>query len=500
MMRSLYSGVSGLRVHQTRMDVIGNNIANVNTVGFKSSSVTFSDILYQTSKPASGPNDAMGTAGINAMQIGLGANLASITTNITGPGGPQRTDGWSDLMIEGDGFFVVQNNGTNYFTKAGSFNVDANGNLCTPSGALVMGWQVSQDDPSKCKSDTVSALRVMAPDKMFSEPEATTQCNITGNIDMNDTQLAAGAAGRVANVQFYDNLGNLFTMELNIKHTGEEGEETEETNTYSVSVTNVYDERGNSIFVEEYIDDEGLKAYRQTSITGFNFNGSGADVATGDDFETTGEFVLEGFTPATLTFDPVSGRFQNVTTEDDTIEANETSNPYITFNLAGDTEGTPFKRVMVDLSALTMFSQSGTTTLECARGTRASAAEGAGKPVGNMTNISIDKYGKIYGAYDNGDSNLLGQVVVATFPNAAGLEAVGNNMFATTQNSGSFDGIGKDILTTGGKFNPGVIEMSNVDLANEFTDMIITQRGFQANSRIITTSDTLLEELINLKR
>ena len=147
-----------------------------------------------------------------------------------------------------------------------------------------------------------------------------------------------------------------------------------------------------------------------------------------------------------------------------------------------------------------MFSQSGTTTLECARGTRASAAEGAGKPVGNMTGLSIDKYGKIYGAYDNGDSNLLGQVVVATFPNAAGLEAIGNNMFATTQNSGSFDGIGKDILTTGGKFNPGVIEMSNVDLANEFTDMIITQRGFQANSRIITTSDTLLEELINLKR
>ncbi len=477
MMRSLYSGVSGLRVHQTRMDVIGNNIANVNTVGFKSSSVTFSDVLYQTSSPATGPNDSMGTAGVNAMQIGLGASLASITTKITGTGGSQRTDGWSDLMIEGDGFFVVQNNGTNYFTKAGSFNVDANGNLCTPSGALVMGWQVSEDDPSRCKSDTVSALRVMAPDKMFSEPAATTQCIVKGNIDQNDTQLAPDAEGRVANIQFYDNLGNLYTMELNIKHAGEDdGADTESNSTYAVRVANVYDEKGKSIFVDEVVED-GVTTYVASAITNFNFNGT--DVSATVD-EETGEVTLE-MEAATLAFDSVTGRFKNITG-------------------GGQTEGDPFQLVKVDFSALTMFSQSGTTTLECARGTRASSAEGAGKPVGNMTGISIDKYGKIYGSYDNGDSNLLGQVVVATFPNAAGLEAVGNNMFATTQNSGSFDGIGKDILTTGGKFNPGVIEMSNVDLANEFTDMIITQRGFQANSRIITTSDTLLEELINLKR
>ncbi len=498
MMRSLYSGVSGLRVHQTRMDVIGNNIANVNTVGFKSSSVTFSDVLYQTSSPATGPNDSMGTAGVNAMQIGLGASLASITTKITDPGGSQRTDGWSDLMIEGDGFFVVQNNGTNYFTKAGSFNVDANGNLCTPSGALVMGWQVSEDDPSRCKSDTVSALRVMAPDKMFSEPAATTQCIVKGNIDQNDTQLAPDAEGRVANIQFYDNLGNLYTMELNIKHAGEDAEADAESNsTYAVRVANVYDEKGKSIFVDEVVED-GVTTYVPSAITGFNFNGVGV---TAEVNEETGEVTIE-MEAAALAFDSVTGRFKNITGDADAMGDgyNEETNQFITFDMAGETEGTPFQRVTVDFSALTMFSQSGTTTLECARGTRASSAEGAGKPVGNMTGISIDKYGKIYGSYDNGDSNLLGQVVVATFPNAAGLEAVGNNMFATTQNSGSFDGIGKDILTTGGKFNPGVIEMSNVDLANEFTDMIITQRGFQANSRIITTSDTLLEELINLKR
>lgn len=493
MMRSLYSGVSGLRVHQTRMDVIGNNIANVNTVGFKSSSTLFSDILYQTTSPATGPNEAMGTAGINAMQIGLGANLAAITTNITGTGGSQRTDQWSDLMIEGDSFFVVNNNGTNYFTKAGSFNVDANGNLCTPSGALVMGWQVSETDPSKCTSDKVSALRVMSPDKLFSEPAATENCIVTGNIDQNDTQLEEDAEGRVANVQFYDNLGNLFTVALNIKRPAE----AENTNTFAVTVTNVFDEKGNSVFVEE-IEEDGVKSFQaKESQNGFSFNGETYEIGEVD--PETGEFTIE-MDPAILTFDPVGGRFVSIDGNEDMEGYNEEANPFITFNLAAETENTPYREIKIDFSALTMFAQSGTTTLESARGTRASAAEGAGKPVGNMTGLSIDKYGKIYGTYDNGDQNLLGQIVVATFANPAGLESIGNNMFATTQNSGSFDGIGKNILSTGGKFSPGVLEMSNVDLANEFTDMIITQRGFQANSRIITTSDTLLEELINLKR
>ncbi len=502
MMRSLYSGVSGLRVHQTRMDVIGNNIANVNTVGFKSSSTQFSDILYQTSSPATGPNDAMGVAGINAMQIGLGASLAAITTKITGTGGSQRTDQWSDLMIEGDSFFIVNNNGTNYFTKAGSFNVDANGNLCTPSGALVMGWQVSESDPSQCTSDRVSALRVMSPDKMFSEPEATTNCIITGNIDQNDTQLAPDAEGRMANVQFYDNLGNLFTLALNIKHTGEEGETDGVTNTYSIRMVDVYDEKGKSVFVEEY-EEEGVIKYRQKeSQNAPTLNGE--EVTIGEVDEDTGAFTIETTDAPTITFDPVGGRFVSVTPPSDLEEGegggDEETNKFITFNLGAETEGVPYRQIKIDLSALTMFAQSGTTTLECARGTRESAVEGAGKPVGNMTGLSIDKFGKIFGTYDNGDQLLLCQIAVATFANAAGLEAVGNNMFATTQNSGNFDGIGKSILATGGKFSTGVLEMSNVDLANEFTDMIITQRGFQANSRIITTSDTLLEELINLKR
>ena len=124
----------------------------------------------------------------------------------------------------------------------------------------------------------------------------------------------------------------------------------------------------------------------------------------------------------------------------------------------------------------------------------------AGKQVGEMTGLAIDASGKIYGKYDNGDSLLLGQIAVATFNNPAGLESVGGNLFSATLNSGDFDGIGQDPSTGGGSLSTGVLEMSNVDLAAQFTDMIVTQRGYQANSRIITTSDTLLEELINLKR
>lgn len=490
MMRALYSGVSGLRVHQTKMDVIGNNIANVNTVGFKSSSVTFSDILYQTTSAATGPNAVTGAAGMNAMQIGLGANVASITTKITGTGGSQRTDGWSDLMIEGDTFFIVKSNNANYFTKAGSFNVDANGNLCTPSGALVMGWQVSEDDLSVCKPDTVSPLRVMSADKLFAEPEATRNTHLSGNIDKNDTLLAPDAEGRLANVQFYDNLGNLFTAAFRIRRPADGDEEGGTTNNYSVSLANVYDEKGNSVFVNKETDEEGNVQYSQSSIT-FNINGTDIQPEVN---EETGEITIEDDGGIILSFNSESGRFVSVTGGD----GDEENNTSITFQMVQ--EGGPYVPVNLDFSALTMFSQSGTTTLEGIRGSKDNVAVGAGKPVGNMSGLSIDKAGKIYGTYDNGDQLLLGQIAVAKFANPAGLEAIGNNMYAVTQNSGSFDGIGKDITATGGKFTPGVLEMSNVDLANEFTEMITTQRGFQANSRIITTSDTLLEELINLKR
>ncbi len=479
-MRSLYSGVSGLRIHQTKMDVIGNNIANVNTVGFKASSVTFSDVFYQTIQSATGPNAATGAAGKNAMQIGLGSSVASITANITTTGGSQRTDNPFDLMISGDSFFVVNSGGTNYFTKAGSFGIDAQGTLSTATGATVMGWKVDPNDPNKTVAEEVSPLKIMSPENLFAPPAATTNAYITGNIDRNDTQIAPGASGKTINLSFYDEMGNSYTADLKVVQTATA------TNKYTVTVDDIRDEDGNSIFVKKTVDaTTGAVTYGPSSITSFNFGGSAFTAAVDT---ATGKVTTTGTNPI-ITFNGASGEFIG-------IGADTSTSKSISFGVTASPN--PFKNIDVDFSSLTMYATSGKSTLESTKGSLEGL--GAGKKVGNMTGVSIDAAGKIFGKYDNGDSKLLGQIAVASFSNPAGLESVGNSMFAQTQNSGEFDGIGRDISTDGGGFTTGVLEMSNVDLSAQFTDMITTQRGFQANSRIITTSDTLLEELINLKR
>ncbi len=479
MMRALFSGVSGLKVHQTKMDVIGNNISNVNTIGFKSSTVTFSDVFYQTTQSASGPNAATGTTGRNAMQIGLGSSVASVTAQITASGASQRTDNPFDVMIEGDGFFIVNSGGTNFFTKAGSFNVDAYGTLCTPTGASVMGWQVDENDPTKTVPDAVTPLNIMSPENLYAEPEATTAVYISGNIDSKDTQIAS-ATGRMVNLTFYDNMGHGYKADFKIRQT------EDATNVYSVSVSDIKDEDGQSIFVIKNVDDDGNVTYEPSAITSFNLGDAEYQVEVDTD---TGAITIDSTDSPLLTFNGSTGAFVS-------IGDGATPAKSISFSIPADPN--PFQPIDVDFSSITMYSASGSSSLEANKGSLAGI--GAGKQVGNMTGISIDASGKIYGKYDNGDSRLLGQIAVATFSNPAGLEAVGNSMFAATQNSGDFDGIGQDPTQGGGSLNTGVLEMSNVDLSQQFTDMITTQRGFQANSRIITTSDTLLEELINLKR
>ena len=484
MMRSLFSGVSGLKVHQTKMDVIGNNIANVNTVGFKSSSVNFSDVFYQTTQYATGPNEATGAAGRNAMQIGLGANLASITTSITTTGGSQRTDNPFDVMISGDAFFVVNSGGTNYFTKNGAFNVDAAGTLCTATGANVMGWQVDKD--GNIVKAEVSALKVMSPENLYSEPELTTASYLSGNIDQMDPQLTS-KEGFPAQLAFYDNLGNSYTAKLKISA---KDSAAAKAGTYTVELTDIVDSSDNSIFATGGVGKT------------VNFGGDAYTV-------TDGKLTPPGTLTMTLQFEPSNGSFKQIGA---TAGANSALLSITTATTPGlfdkvipdATDPTKlvadgnYKGIDIDFSSLTMYATSGTSKVESTRGSL--DGKGAGLPVGNMTGISIDAAGKIYGSYDNGTQKLLGQLAVATFANPSGLEAVGDSLFASTQNSGEFDGVGEDPTQGGGSLSTGVLEMSNVDLSNEFTQMIVTQRGFQANSRIITTSDTLLEELINLKR
>lgn len=482
MLRALYSGISGLKVHQSKMDVIGNNISNVNTIGFKSSQVTFTDVLYQTSSAASGPNEESGRAGVNPKQVGLGANFASVKTTMSSTGGSQRTDNPFDLMIEGDGFFVVSNGTQKYFTKAGSFTLDANGTLCTSSGYSVLGWQVDPQNPTSIKADTVSPLNIMSSENQYSEPEATTNVNFSGNIDSADTDLSG--TGRVTNFTFYDNLGQSYTVQMLVKQNTETGSLIKSE--YNVSITDVLDSTGQSIFSVGEKDDLGNVTYKESSISEVNLGGSTFSVGSID--EKTGKPTLTG-TAQVLSFNASTGKMVKIGDEDGV------KNLTFSLNVAGDN---PFTEIDVDFSQLTMFANSGKTTIEGNKGSVDNL--GKGRTAGNMSGVTIDNSGKIYGVYDNGVSKLLGQVVVARFSNNSGLEAVGNSLFAETQNSGEFDGIGEDITMSGGKFNVGVLESSNVDLANEFTDMITTQRGFQANSRIITVSDTLLEELINLKR
>lgn len=482
MMRSMFSGVSGLRAHQTKMDVIGNNIANVNTIGFKASTVTFSDILYQTTQAATGPNATTGSAGRNAMQIGLGTSVASITTSITTSGASMRTDNPFDLALEGDGFFIVNYGGTNYFTKAGSFNVDANGNLCTPAGATVMGWQVDPNDPTKTIPNTVSPLRIMSPENLYAEPEATTKAYVTGNIDSKDTQLTT-ETGRITNLTIYDKMGHEYTVELRLWQS------EEATNVYEVAVTDIKDESGQSIFVEKNVDADGNVTYTASTLYQLSFGGM--DFGNIEVDEKTGKVKIDMTDRPKIQFNGATGEFV-------TVGEGDAQEPVKSLNLVLTADPNPFEEVEIDFSTLTMYSTSGKTSIQAYKGDQNGI--GGGKKVGNMTGVSIDTAGRIYGKYDNGDSILLGQIAVATFANPAGLEAIGNNMFAATQNSGDFDGVGQDPSTGGGSVSTGVLEMSNVDLSQQFTDMITTQRGFQANSRIITTSDTLLEELINLKR
>lgn len=435
MMRSLYSGVAGLKVHQTRMDVIGNNIANVNTVGFKSSNVMFQDVLYQTTQHATGSNPQNGAGGTNAKQIGLGTTTATVTKQLDGTGSAETTNNPYDLMLNSDAFFIVSRGGMNYFTKVGAFQTDGAGYLVTGTGEMVMGWQVDPDDPSKIRKDTVSALQVESPANKYSEPQATTAAYASGNIDKTDTVFEDGGA-KVMNVTIYDEKGYSYNVKMNLKQNN-----TADKNQYTISI-------------ESITDSENKPIAATYSLSGDQ-----------------------------LIFDADTGAFKSVG-----------GGNAVTLHINDDS----FKDVSIDFSKTTMYATSSSSTIKLNRGD-INGLNG-GRKVGTLEEVSVNADGKIYGVYDNGEEKLLGQIAVARFANPAGLEAIGNSLYQVTQNSGDFDGIGQEVTEGGGTMSQGVLEMSDVDLSSEFTDMIVTQRGFQANSRIITVSDTMLEELINLKR
>lgn len=550
MMRSMYSGVSGLKTHQTKMDVIGNNIANVNTVGFKSSSVTFSEIMYQNLSGASGPNALTGTGGVNAKQIGLGVTTGSTSVNITGAGASQTTGRAFDIKLNdtnsATSFFIVSNGSGTQFTRAGSFYVDGAGNLCmTSTGYNVMGWQV---DPTTgdIRKDTVSALRVMSEKNMTSAPEATVNGRCEGVLDKNSTDVTS-EAGQAINLSFYDALGYSYVAKFAIKETNRD------TGEYTVELTDILDSTNKSILDQtkydsvtgtydpDYLGDifGAVKSQTKTytpragwttvdaanNIFEYNATYYRYDAAAGNLVEVAdnggGNYVqVPGGTTKTLAEAfGVSPYATGITMTNGVVTANVSSANYTlkfnpddgVFDYIGatgqdnvflnlkDTLGGNFENIDIDFTGTKWFDNGGSSTIGMDKGD-VDGKTGTGKKVGDMIGVFVDTNGKIYGSYDNGNTILLGQIAVAQFANAMGLEKVGDNCYTTTLNSGEFDGIGVDITAGGGTMSTGMLEMSNVDLSSEFTEMITTQRGFQANSRIITVSDTLLEELINLKR
>ena len=239
MMRSLYSGVAGLRTHQTKMDVIGNNIANVNTTSYKSQSISFSDLLYQTSQHASGANTETGRGGTNARQIGLGSVTGAIETNITGQGSAQTTNNPFDIMITGDSFFVVSDGSQNYFTRDGSFTVDGTGNLVMSSnGYTVMGWKA--DANGNIIQDTVSALKVMDQANLTYPPEATTKGTVSGILDKNDTNLTT-TKGKIISMPFYDSLGYSYNAKFSIHPIDTD------TGNFYIQLDGITDSSGNTV-------------------------------------------------------------------------------------------------------------------------------------------------------------------------------------------------------------------------------------------------------------
>lgn len=552
MMRSMYSAVSGLKTHQTRMDVIGNNIANVNTVAFKSSSVTFSDILYQTTSNASGANATTGTGGVNAKQIGLGTTAAATKVSITSAGASETTGNPFDIRLtdkNSTNFFIVNNGSENVFTRSGSFYVDGSGNLCMSStGYTVMGWQVDETT-GEIRKDTVSALRIMQEKNLTSAPEATTQATIAGVLDENDADVKSDA-GKVMNLNFYDNLGYQYTAKFAIKATAKDGE-------YTVELTSILDSNNKNItegFTQAQMKEIFGNTDTETTIASYSSTLPGCgytfDPKTGkltDDNANNAEVAINtdgtiGNTGKTIkdVFGVSDGNFKNIQDSDkagnddykfESVKNADGSFSYqikkksatnlLKFNtedgkfnsIGGGTDKSVelnlnttslnangnFANINVDFSQCLNYNNSGKSTIGADAGA-VDGTTGKGRKLGAMTGISIDTSGRIYGTYDNGNTELLGQIAVAQFSNASGLEKVGESCYRTTLNSGEFDGIGVEISADGSSMTTGELEMSNVDLSSEFTSMITTQRGFQANSRVITTSDTLLEELVNLKR
>ncbi|MDX9872907.1 MAG: flagellar hook protein FlgE [Clostridia bacterium] len=496
MMRSLFAGVSGLRNHQTRMDVIGNNIANVNTIGFKKSRVTFQDLLSQTMRGASSPQ--AGRAGTNPMQVGLGMSLASIDVIHTG-GSPQSTGVNTDLAIDGEGFFVVGIGDDIYYTRAGNFDFDQSKTFYNTSNGMVVKGYMADENGVIDASGAGKLVDINLSSLMTAPPKATSETIFNKNLDQRAEPLTGVLTGVVHNSGTATPDINLNAVKLpitGVKITqgattlteGPAGTGHYEVNYLTGEVTihagtadGPYDieytmpNHSSPITVYDSSGDihELMVYYTKTGDNTWQINSS---ITTTDPLgNTVVNFGTGGNGSGEIVFDKTTGRPNPALTtiSDATISIAGVQNLEIKLNFSGLTE------YAGDSTAIGFHQD--------------------GYKAGDLDSLSIDTTGTITGNFSNGQNRALAQIAIATFANPSGLLKEGNNLFRPSNNSGIPD---TGIPGVGGRgmINPERLEMSNVDLSQEFVDMIITQRGFQANSRVITTSDQILEELVNLRR
>jgi flagellar hook protein FlgE len=406
--------IAALRNHQVYMDVVSSNISNVNTTGFKASRISFQELLSQTLRGSSAPRG--GTGGLNPIQIGLGMALGGIDTLFT-QGSLQDTGKLTDLAIQGDGFFVLNNgDGGQVYTRDGNLDVGIDGSLLNlATGLKIMGWAA---DPVTSVVDTSGALDEIVIPFGQSMARATSEMVVKGNLDAE--ALAASTA--TSSIVVYDSLGVLHNIDVTFT--------------------------------------------KDTVLNTWNWSAAPAVTETGTTVTTSGNQLL---------FE-TDGSFST---------SNTASTLSLTFNNGSDSPAA----IDLDFSALTQLMGNTTVTQSSQNGL----------PPGNLSTFTVGTTGEVSGLFSNGLTRALGQISMANFTNPGGLVKEGQSLFVVSANSGNAQ-VGAPGTDGRGQITGGYLEMSNVELAQQFTSMITAQRGFQANSRVITTSDEMLQELVNLKR
>lgn len=463
MMRSLYSGVSGLQNHQTRMDVIGNNISNVNTTGFKRGRVNFQDMISQQVAGAAKPTEELG--GVNPKDVGLGMTISTIEQVFT-QGNLQSTGVGTDVAIQGNGFFIVKNGDESFYTRNGVFGLDRDGTLVNPAnGMRVQGWMARDLNGEQIVQTAATPTDLVIPVGSKDPAKATENVLFACNLNKNTPEILEGAsASDVAKgtwnteQKIYDSFGNEHLLSINFtKVPGV-------ANSWQATV-NV--DADNADFTQTRIGLGTTDGVQNTFIVNFDNYGQLSSVtdSAGNISNETGEIVLQSsFTVADA-------------------NADENGNP---------------ARQSFNINLGTIGSMKNTITQSASKSTTKAYSQD-GYTLGYLDNYKIDSSGTITGVYSNGTNRVIGQIALATFSNDRGLEKAGDNTYVETNNSGQAN-IGESGVAGKGSLLAGALEMSNVDLSEQMTDMIVTQRGFQANSKTIQTADTLLETVLGLKR